>query len=177
MMRRRPLSPAERHYAREIFAAAIDYEAITVARGSVFSLFSATTIGNRVNLRKEHFEHDTLELSDRGLLVLIHELAHIWQFQQRGPSYITSSLGAQIAAWAKTGSRLNAYDRRDALARDLPWSQWNAEQQAQIFSDFNEALRRTTIPSATEQDHETVAISRPIIHQALFGARTATVQR
>ena len=101
------------------------------------------------------------------MLVLIHELAHVWQYQTCGFRYIVSSLSAQLRAWAATGSRHAAYDWRKAL--HMPWARWNAEQQAQCISDYNDALRRMSVGKACSKDAETLASASPLI-RARFSA-------
>ena len=53
-------------------------------------------------------------LSEKGEAVLMHELAHVWQFQNFGWRYIPGSLFAQATSWLKTGSRRGAYDWQKA---------------------------------------------------------------
>jgi len=165
-MKLRRLDDSEIAYAEDIFGNAIDYGAVRIARGSVFAFFSATTLGNRINLQAEHFAGRTPGLSDAGMLVLIHELAHVWQYQHAGPGYIVSSLAAQAWAWATTGTRRGAYDWRKSLR--VPWSRWNAEQQAQCVSDYNCALRAMIAGTADAMDAETLAVARGIL-QDRFG--------
>ena len=100
-MQLRRLEPHEIAYAREIFGEGIDYGAVRIARGSVLATFSATALGNRINLQSVHFAGDTLELNEAGMRVLIHELAHVWQYQHFGLRYIASSLAAQFWAWVR----------------------------------------------------------------------------
>ena len=161
-MRQRRLSDAEIHYAGEIFGNNLDYNAVRITRGSVLALFSATSTGNRINFQSHHFAGDSLALSDAGMLVLIHELTHVWQFQQAGYGYIFSSLSAQICAWVKTGSRRGAYDWRKPWRRNVPWAQWNAEQQAQCIGDYNAAIRATH-----REDGESIATLHAIVRAAL----------
>jgi hypothetical protein len=132
----RPLTWAERECAVEIFGASIDYDAVTITRGSPRSLFTATAIGNAVNLKPEHFAPGSMDLNRTGQTVLIHELGHVWQFQNGGLGYIWSSVLAQIAALVTAGSRRAAYDWRRAHNRSRPWHSWNAEQQAECISDY-----------------------------------------
>lgn len=158
-MKLRRLDPHEIAHAREIFGDTIDYGAVRIVRGSLFATFSATAIGNRINLQALHFAGDRLSLSDVGMSVLIHELAHVWQYQTCGLRYIVSSLAAQLRAWLATGSRRSAYDWRAAL--DRPWEQWNAEQQAQCISDYHDALRRVKAGGTAKKDADTLAIAAP----------------
>jgi len=172
-MRQRSLTDGEVAYAERIFGNAIDYRRVLVTKGSALAYFSATTLGNRINLQSNHFIADTLNLSDGGLLVLIHELAHVWQYQHSGLGYIGSSLGAQLLAWATTGSRRGAYDWRKAQQRNVPWVRWNAEQQAQCFSDYNEALERQNRAELDSEERETITLGGALIGKAL-GRHAAT---
>lgn len=138
--RSRPLTGRERDQASAIFGAGVNYDAMRIVRGSPLAFFSATAVGNAINLRRDHFSGDGLELSAVGETVLIHELAHVWQFQNFGWRYIPASLIAQMTAWLRTGSRLNAYRWQDAARAGLAWSRWNPEQQAQCISDYAAAL-------------------------------------
>jgi hypothetical protein len=163
-MKHRGLTDGEIAYADRIFGEAIDYHLVRVTRGSALAFFSATALGNTINLQAAHFEADTLNLSDGGRLVLVHELAHVWQYQHFGLGYIASSLRAQAWAWLTTGSRRAAYDWRKAQERNLPWPRWNAEQQAQCFSDYNQALQRQNTGSG---DPDTIALVQTILSEAL----------
>jgi hypothetical protein len=173
-MRQRNLADHEIAYAKRIFDNAIDYRSVRVTRGSALAFFSATALGNTINLQADHFVADTLNLSDGGLLVLIHELAHVWQYQHSGIGYIGSSLGAQFLAWATTGSRRGAYDWRKAQQQKIPWVRWSAEQQAQCFSDYNEALERRNRAELDSEERETITLGGALIAQAL-GRHAATI--
>lgn len=163
-MKHRGLTDGEIAYADRIFGKAIAYRLVRVTRGNALAFFSATTLGNTINLQAAHFVANTLDLSDDGRLVLVHELAHVWQYQHFGFGYIASSLRAQAWAWLTTGSRRTAHDWRRAQERNLPWPRWNAEQQAQCFSDYNEALQRQNVGSL---ELEAVARGRAILSEAL----------
>jgi hypothetical protein len=164
-LRRRRLTAAEREYAFEIFRDSIDYEPIVISRGSPFALAAATAIGNTINLRGEHFIGETLDVGEAGRLVLIHELGHIWQFQNGGLAYIPSSLLAQITSWITTGSRRAAYDWLEAHRRGRLWNEWNAEQQAACISDYNTAMRRIEAGKASEPDEQTINLAGPYIER------------
>jgi len=60
--------------------------------------------------------------------LLNHESTHAWQFQHTGPNYIVDSLSHQLA------DGTDAYKYRSAIAHK-PWSELNAEQQAQLIED------------------------------------------
>jgi hypothetical protein len=161
--RSRSLSGPEKAYLREIFHDSVDYDRVTITRGSALAAGAARTTGNTINLQEEHFRGDTMELSDAGLLVLAHEMGHVWQYQNGGLAYIPSSLIPQLTAALSGGSRNAAYNWRDAVRNRIDWSEWNAEQQAECISDYNEALRRINAGTATLRNYETVVLAEPFI--------------
>jgi hypothetical protein len=120
-----------------------------------------------------------MELSPAGLLVLIHEMGHVWQYQNGGLDYIPSSLIPQIAAGISGQSRNAAYDWRAAIRARIPWENWNAEQQAECISDYNEALRRIRAGNAELRDYETVTLAEPYIAlvRQRFGAPGSSRRR
>lgn len=161
--RSRSLSQPERDYLFDIYRDSVDYDKVTITRGSALAAGAARTTGNTINLQDEHFKADTLELSDEGLLVLAHEMGHVWQYQNGGLAYIPSSLIPQLVAAVKGQSRNVAYDWRTAAAKKLPWHEWNAEQQAECISDYNEALRKVQAGTAKPADYRTCALALPYI--------------
>jgi len=161
--RSRNLTAAEKTYLREIFHDSVDYDKVTITRGSALSAGAARTTGNTINLQEEHFVGDSMELTPAGQLVLAHEMGHVWQYQNGGLAYIPSSLIPQIVAGLSGQSRNAAYDWRNAVRNRIDWSEWNAEQQAERISDYNEALRRINAGNATLADYETVTLAEPFI--------------
>lgn len=162
--RYRRLTPDERTYAREIFLDSIDYDIVEITRNSMAAEGAARTVGNSINLLDHHFVGDTMDLSPGGLLTLIHELGHVWQYQNGGLDYISSSLVHQAVA-AGRGTRNAAYNWRAADDARIPWESWNAEQQAQCISDYNEALRRINDNNAAPADFNTVVRAEPYIER------------
>ena len=142
----RELNDREIAYAEVIFADSIDYTAVWLTRDRDFSWGASKVIGNTIHLRseenrKENFKSDGT-LTTAGLELLVHELTHVWQFQNGDWTYAPDSLLAQFAAWVNTGNRNNAYDWESAYNAELPWENWNPEQQAAAVEDYNAALRR-----------------------------------
>ncbi|MGB9180925.1 MAG: DUF4157 domain-containing protein [Pyrinomonadaceae bacterium] len=160
--RGRDLTPDERKYAHDIYLESIDYDAITITKASMMTIGApARTIGNTIHMEAGYFKPDTMTLTEDGMLTLIHEMGHVWQYQNGGLEYIVSSLGAQI-----TMGRNEAYVWQKAYADNIPWEEWNAEQQAQAIEDYNKALRKTKekdeYPERLEDIH-TIAILQPFI--------------
>jgi uncharacterized protein YcfJ len=141
----RSLTDDEKDFARDIFRDTVDYSKITITRDSVYSLGAPRTIGNTIYLKSDwgHFDGDTLDLTEAGKTVLIHEMSHVWQYQNGGLAYIPSSLLSQLAGTLKGRGAKSAYYWREAHAAGLPWHKWNAEQQAQAIEDYNGLLRKS----------------------------------
>lgn len=163
LRRERGLSGPERDYLREIYVDSVDYDKVTITRGSIAAVGAARTVGNTIHLQSEHFDGDTMDLRPAGLLVLAHEMGHVWQYQNGGWAYIPSSLIPQLVGFVTGRSRNAAYAWRAAAQRRLPWHEWNAEQQAECIGDYNEALRAAKAGTATPRDFRTLALAQPYI--------------
>jgi hypothetical protein len=152
--RSRPLTADEIAYAREVFQDSIDYSKITITRDSLLAAGAPRTLGNTINLKSDwgHFKEDTLELTEQGKTTLIHEMGHVWQYQNGGLRYIPDSIIAQIKAAIGGGSRNVAYDWQAADAAGTPWEKWNPEQQAAAIEDYNKLLRRSQAPDVTLEE-------------------------
>lgn len=76
-------------------------------------------------------------------VTLIHELAHVWQYQTKGPAYISDSAWHQVSAVLATGSRRAAYDLTEADLNAESIHHLPAEKQAVIIECWfaNPALR------------------------------------
>jgi hypothetical protein len=174
--RSRPLTPEEIRYAREIYLDSVDYTKIRITRDSVLSTGAPRTIGNTIHLRSDwgHFERDTLDLTEQGRLTLIHEMGHVWQYQNGGLAYIPQSIIAQLGAVFSGGDRNRAYDWRAAYNARLPWARWNPEQQAEAIEDYNRLLRKQKDGTATTEDIHTLSILLPFIEMVRRGEGAPT---
>jgi hypothetical protein len=152
--RKRPLTVAEIAYAKDVFKDSVDYSQITITRDSMFSAGAPKTLGNTIHLRSDwgHFIGDSMQLTQGGQETLIHEMGHVWQYQNGGLAYIPESLWAQFKGFIGAGSRGAAYDWREADRAGLPWEKWNPEQQAAAIEDYNIKLRKSKDGTATLVD-------------------------
>lgn len=163
----RSLTGDEIKYAKDVFKDSIDYSAITITRDSMLSAGAPRTIGNTIHLKSDwgHFKGDTMELSPTGLETLIHEMGHVWQYQNGGLAYIPESLWAQLKASIGGKSRNAAYDWRAAHKDGLPWEQWNPEQQAEAIEDYNKLLRKSKDGTASVAELSELSILLPYMQK------------
>ena len=101
----------------------------------------------------------------RGRATLIHELGHVWQYQNGGLAYIPHSLRAQLVAWLRTGKRAAAYRWQEALQEGIDWARWNPEQQAQAIEAYAVASWRQGSPF----DARTIELLQPYIDKVRRG--------
>jgi hypothetical protein len=118
----RVLTGEEREDAISVFGGALDLDPIRIVSTSIVN--SPTCLGNIIRVSAD---------GEIDRITLIHELAHVWQYQTRGTEYISDSAWHQMSAALTTGSRQAAYvisfdDLAAASIFDLP-----AEKQAVII--------------------------------------------
>jgi hypothetical protein len=176
--RDRPLTPDEINYAKRIYVDSIDYSKVTITRDSMFAAGAPRTIGNTIHLKSSwgHFEGDTLNLTEEGRSTLIHELGHVWQYQNGGLAYIPQSLAAQFSAWVSGGERGAAYDWEAAYKAGLPWEEWNPEQQAEAIEEYNKRLSKVEAGTATLEDYAVLARLLPYIEKVRRGEGAPTFE-
>ena len=139
----RPLTEAEIAYARKIYGDSIDYSKVRVTSDHWLSTGAPKTLGNTMHMRSEwggaNFDENG-QLTDSGRELLMHEIGHVWQYQNGGAAYIGDSLWSQLKGFLGGGSRNEAYDWRDAIAKGTAWEDFNPEQQAEAIETYHEIL-------------------------------------
>jgi len=151
---KRPLSALERAEADLVFGAAIDYARVvvvedagwpdTLARiaarfsGSPPPTHNAVTLGNHcyfpVKLRTDQQPFDSNSISDMAWLV--HELAHVWQYQRSGPVYLGQALWAQFRLGPQAYSYGWEAGLRQATLDGRTLADFNREQQGEIARHY-----------------------------------------
>jgi hypothetical protein len=115
----RPLTSSEREMLMQIFGSSINLGVIRLAITDLGVDGRAYTLGNTIRI-------------PRGAAIdtrtLVHEVAHVWQYQTRGTSYISDSVFHQLTSGA------SAYDVQIVPGRSL--SDYAAEQQAVIIERY-----------------------------------------
>ncbi len=125
----RPLLSRELTILRRIFHESIDYDVIrlVVGKSGVFDINDRPfTKGNTIYMKDRY--SDPRSLDGEGLLV--HEVTHVWQFQNKGVRYIGEAVYAQAFVEDEYNWDQNIeYSNKD-------WGELNREAQCQFFEDL-----------------------------------------
>lgn len=121
--RQRALDDAERLLLSSVFGSSVDLRAVRVQPGHA-GVFSANarpfTLGATIYLKE-----------CQGPAILVHECAHVWQYQHLGSRYTFDALRAQHQL------KERAYRWVDELGRGRQhWREFNREAQAQFLEDI-----------------------------------------
>ncbi len=126
LMPGRFLTRRERELAGSVFGTSIDYSRVRLIPTSVLEY---RTVANSIRV-PENFTIANAEMAQ----TLIHEMTHVWQYQHSGTSYLSISLGTQIAAQVGRGNRNFAYDYRIQAGRTF--FDFTPEQQAFMVENY-----------------------------------------
>lgn len=122
--RGRRLTAEEAALLNDVYRDSVDLSAIRLVpgRAGVFGASSRPfTLGATIYLKKDALRDD----------VLVHECAHVWQYQHFGPRY------AFDAVWAQWRRGKAAYDWVGELGRGRAhWREFNREAQAEFLQDI-----------------------------------------
>ncbi|WP_428264927.1 DUF4157 domain-containing protein [Haliangium sp.] len=147
---KRRLRNEEKAYAKEIFKDSVNYDKVRITRDGPLSVGAPRTVGNTIhipsswtgnNMFKKGKKGTIPSLSDPGLKLLIHEMTHVWQYQQGGAAYIGDSSWSQFKASFSSDRRGGAYKWRRPQKAGKPWHKWNPEEQAAAVAEYNGLYR------------------------------------
>jgi hypothetical protein len=134
---KRPLRRDERERARSVFGDSIDYDRVRLIPTSILEFVTqpnAIRIPENFSLANEYHAQ-----------TFIHEMTHVWQYQHGGTSYMSVSLGTQLAATARRGSRNFAYDYQ--IRPGQTFFDFTPEQQGLMVENYFSMQRdRGAIP-------------------------------
>ena len=122
----RVLSEAEIKIAISVFGNSINYEKVRVDE-------TAQVVCRRYNVYYVSF-FTINSWGDFKPEIFIHEMMHIWQFQNLGSVYIPRALLAQLTQMGYNYGGTEALLK--AIALDAGFTPFNLEQQAEIISDY-----------------------------------------
>ena len=128
----RALYQWEYDIVHDIFEGGLDASRIRIVEAHILN--APTTLGNQIRVPPGW----TFERDNRP--VLVHECAHVWQYQTRGTSYITDSVYHNASGQIATGNRNVAYMNYQ-LSASSSMSDFTAEEQATIIGDYYEMTR------------------------------------
>ena len=134
----RRLTPGERALARPVFERSIDYDRVRLIETG---LLEYRTVGNVIRV-EQRFRISEPEMAK----TLIHELTHVWQYQQSGTGYMSAAIQAQIGATIRSGSRNTAYDYRPTASRSF--FSFGPEQQGLIVENYFGMVRDQSAPAS-----------------------------
>jgi hypothetical protein len=124
----RTLTSREIRTAQQVFGDSINYQRVRIAYDPVLTL--SMTAGDTILFEPVHDE------------ILIHELAHVWQYQHIGSEYISHSGREQVTSIVKSAvqegiteaTRSGAYEYE--LEPDKPLLAYGTEQQAMLAQTY-----------------------------------------
>ncbi|MCB1152241.1 MAG: hypothetical protein H6684_04800 [Deltaproteobacteria bacterium] len=173
----RPLHPHEAGEARAAFGESLDYGKVRVFRRSPLGWGASRAIGNTIHMQSRHFHPGTFEFTPAGMQTVVHELAHVWQYQNGGWAYLFACLWTYVKFQVKAGSWREAYYWRQICEDGVDFADWNPEQQAQAIGDFFQANRAEPGMGHTFAESRTLHLMGPLIPRIQQGDGAPTFLR
>jgi len=138
LSKERALTLNEQHYLKAIFGDNVDYSVVRIQFSGIKEKLriSPQAVGNDIFMREfwgARVVYPDGTLTSRGMRLLGHEVAHVWQYQKFSAGYIGDSLMTQTldVLGRRLGVHLSdGYDLRVALKQKRSIKQCNVEQQA-----------------------------------------------
>lgn len=119
----RTLTQAERDVAESMYQQSINYDVVRIVTADIAN--APTTLGNQIRISPNYILDNS---------TLIHELMHVWQYQNKGNGYISNSVVHQVAGMISGGDRNEAYKYTIIPGQSI--TKYNAEQQAMIVEEY-----------------------------------------
>jgi hypothetical protein len=117
----RGLTESERALVEPIFRTSLELSKVRIREG----------VSGLLNVSRRAFAIEQTVYFPRGYVVaphvLVHELCHVWQFQNGGHAYIADAVHAQTLG--------DGYDIEKGLLEGREWAALNAEQQATLVEE------------------------------------------
>jgi hypothetical protein len=150
---------------RDIFQSGVDASRIRVVEARILN--APTTLGNQIRVPPGW------SFSGPNRPVLVHETAHVWQYQTQGTSYITDSVYHNASGQIATGDRNVAY-MNYRLTPNASITQFTAEEQATIIGDYYEITRLYQNASHTPEWVNLRSPDLPIYERLIAQVRAST---
>lgn len=169
LTRSTPLTEREEAEGRALLGEdGLSWSEVRVAEGGILGLAFGT------NKHRAFTLWHTINLPGRGghtrsnLAIVIHELVHVYQYEQVGSAYVPQALSAQHSAegYDYGGAEGLVTDRAAGLA----YRDYNREQQAQIVQDYFNTLHPPAGDNRTEEKRqEALACFAPCVAEMRAG--------
>jgi len=163
---RRRLSNLEIQEAQLVFASSLNYKRIWIHEGMRFPNWvakigsaiagqkppenNAITIGNHIffplKLQIDHQDIQNLQLKEMGWL--IHELTHVWQFQQIGFRYLFQAILGHMRFGSGVYDFGGEVGLADAVREGKVFASFNPEQQGDIIRKYYVALKHEDVSAS-----------------------------
>jgi Ca2+-binding RTX toxin-like protein len=140
----RAMTSEEMSVAESVFGTSLRFDRVRLDEHSLLAWIGRThTTGHIIN--------STVDISDD---VMIHELVHVWQYEQEGSVYLPEAGAAQAGDGYEYGEVAGL---RTAIAEGKGFASFNREQQGQIVQDYY-----VRITNARWMESIGTAVSRPL---------------
>lgn len=121
----RPLNTEETKIAKAIFGSSIDLESVKIKEGSPLTwVYPGVTIGHTIAFPKNSYSSS--DLKDQALL--IHELTHVWQYENIGWTYAPRALFEELT---QADAYVVHYNPNKAFIN------YDLEEQAEILAEYH----------------------------------------
>ncbi len=132
-----PLGERDRAVLRSVFADSLAVDRIRWVINAVEPDAPPRTVGNTLVLPPDLDPRDEeARMAPDFLPTLVHEAAHVWQYQHGGAGYVVDAMQHQLTAYARTGDRGTAY--RYELTEATRFADLPSEPQAQLVMEWYE---------------------------------------
>lgn len=128
--RKRFLTKEEHDLLYQVYCASVQLNQIKIIEGAsgVFGFTDRPfTMGNIIYMKNTS--------QARWNRTLVHEVCHVWQYQEEGSYYSSEALGAQFYFEAQFQSAYNWWDP-EVNEGNMVWLDWNREAQAAFVEDL-----------------------------------------
>jgi hypothetical protein len=157
----RRLTTDERNVLTPIFRDSIDYDEVQIVEGNLGILdgkrwkavagtarSAPYTIGYTIYVPSQWLDKATNRIP---LDTLVHEVTHVWQYENGGPDYAPEAVYAQATGNTGAYSTTPGYDFDNALAAGKRWAELGPEQQAAFIEYAYSYPPATAVPGASDR--------------------------
>ena len=136
------LSARQIEMLRSVYGDSIDYSKVVIKEGKAGLISAANpsrafVVGNTIYAPSG-------EISDS---TLVHEMMHVWQYQNGGVGYMGKAVSAQLWGPTNANGGERGYYYEDDILAGKPFEKLNPEQQAQLIQDaFSARPGRKILP-------------------------------